>query len=330
MEHRHVGRSGLTVSRLALGTLTWGADTDATEAADILAAFCDAGGTLVDTAPAYGDGQAEEVLGDLLGKTVPRSDVVLATKAGIGLRGGHRVFDTSRRALLDALDASLARLGTDHVDLWQVHIYSASTPPEEVCSALEVAVSSGRVRYVGVSNYGGWQLAQVATLQAHSPAGASIVADQVEYSLLNRACEAEVLPAAHALGVGVLSWSPLGRGVLTGKYRHGTPVDSRAASVRFAGLVEGYLNPGARCIVDAVATAADGLGRSPLEVALAWVRDHPGVASAIVGARTAAQLKGAVAAESLTLPVEIRRALDDVSDPNRPAAPPTEAPEREQ
>ncbi len=320
MEYRHLGRSGLAVSRLGLGTMTWGVDTDPDEAAEILAGFCDAGGTLVDTAAVYGDGKAEQMLGELLGKTVPREDVVLATKAGISHRNGHNILDTSRRALLDTLDASLARLGTDHVDLWQVHVYSGATPAAEVMSALEQAVSSGRARYVGVSNYGGWQLAQAATLQLSSPSGAQVISNQVEYSLLNRGVESEGLPAAHALGVGVLAWSPLGRGVLTGKYRSGTPVDSRAASTRFGGFVEGYLTPGSRSVVDAVATAATGLGCSPLEVALAWVRDHAGVTAAVVGARTSAQLKASLAAEDVTLPLEIRVALDDVSDPRRPAA----------
>ncbi|HUR72812.1 MAG TPA: aldo/keto reductase [Sporichthya sp.] len=320
MEYRHLGRSGLAVSRLGLGTMTWGVDTDPDEAAEILAGFCDAGGTLVDTAAVYGDGKAEQILGELLGKTVPRADVVLATKAGISQRNGHNILDTSRRALLDTLDASLARLGTDHVDLWQIHVYSGATPAAEVMSALEHAVSSGRARYVGVSNYGGWQLAQAATLQVPSPSGAQVISNQVEYSLLNRAVEAEVLPAAHALGVGVLAWSPLGRGVLTGKYRSGTPVDSRAASVRFGGFVEGYLTPSSRAVVDAVATAATGLGCSPLEVALSWVRDHAGVTAAVVGARTSAQLQASLAAEAVSLPAEIRSALDDVSDPRRPQA----------
>ncbi len=320
MEYRHLGRSGLAVSRLGLGTMTWGVDTDPDAAAEILAAFCDAGGTLVDTAAVYGDGKAEAILGELLGKTIPREDVVLATKAGISHRNGHNILDTSRRALLDTLDASLARLGTDHVDLWQVHVYSGATPATEVMTALEQAVSSGKARYVGVSNYGGWQLAQAATLQGNSPCGAQVISDQVEYSLLNRSVESEVLPAAHTLGVGVLAWSPLGRGVLTGKYRNGTPVDSRAASTRFGGFVEGYLTPNSRAVVDAVATAASGLGCSPLEVALSWVRDHAGVTAAVVGARTVAQLKASLAAEDLTLPPEIRAALDDVSDPRRPQA----------
>jgi len=314
MEHRHLGRSGLRVSRLALGTMTWGRDTDEHEAHDQLVAFVDAGGSLVDTAPVYGDGRSEPLLGTLLGKVVPREDVVVATKAGIGVRDAERTVDTSRGALLDALDESLARLGTDHVDLWQVHVWSDATPLEETLAALDYAVSSGRARYVGVSNYCGWQTARAATWQAAWPGRAPIVATQVEYSLLERGVECEVLPATAAMGVGLLAWSPLGRGVLTGKYRHGTPADSRGASPHLAAFVDSYLDAGSRRVVDAVATAAEGLGCSPLEVALAWVRERAGVTAAIVGARTAAQLLASLAAEDIVLPVEIREALDDVSD----------------
>jgi aryl-alcohol dehydrogenase-like predicted oxidoreductase len=318
MEHRHLGRSGLTVSRLALGTMTWGADTDSHEASDQLVAFLEAGGSTVDTAPGYGDGHAESLLGSLLGKTVSREDVVISTKAGLARCGGQSVVDTSRRAMLDTLDESLARLDTDHVDLWQVHTWGGHTefgrtPLEETLSALDYAVATGRARYVGVSNFSGWQCARAVTLQESSPVHARVVVDQVEYSLLDRGAEHEVLPAAQALGVGVLAWSPLGRGVLTGKYRYGTPADSRGASPRFSGFVEGYLDAASRRVVDAVATAAEGLGCSPLEVALAWVRDRPGVSAAIVGARTAAQLRASLAAEAVRLPAEIAAALDDVS-----------------
>jgi aryl-alcohol dehydrogenase-like predicted oxidoreductase len=313
MEHRRLGRSGLQVSRLGLGTMTWGRDTDEHDAYDQLVAFVEAGGSLVDTAPVYGDGASEPLLGTLLGKVVARDEVVVATKAGIGTRDGVRTVDTSRRALLDSLDRSLSQLGTDHVDLWQVHVWSDATPIEETLAALDYAVSSGRVRYVGVSNFSGWQTARAATWQAAWPGRAPIVATQVEYSLLERGVEAEVLPAAASLDLGVLAWSPLGRGVLTAKYRHGTPADSRGASPHFAAFVERYLDSTSRRIVDAVVTAADGLGCSPLEVALAWVRDRPGVTAAIVGARTAAQLRASLAAEDVVLPVEIREALDDVS-----------------
>jgi aryl-alcohol dehydrogenase-like predicted oxidoreductase len=315
MEQRHLGRSGLRVSRLGLGTMTWGRDTDEHESGDQLRAFLDAGGTLLDTAASYGDGDAERVIGALLGPVVARADVVLATKAGIDRRTGTRVVDTSRRALLAALDASLRRLGTDHVDLWQVHAWSRATPLEETLAALEDAVRSGRARYVGISNYAGWQTARAATLQERSAVGARLVSTQVEYSLLARDVEQEVLPAAAALGLGVLAWSPLGRGVLSGKYRSGIPADSRAASPHLAEFVEHRLDDRSRHVVDAVVTAAEGLGAAPVEIALAWVRDRPGVVAAIVGARTAAQLRGSLPAEELVLPGEIRRALDDVSAP---------------
>lgn len=313
MQQRCVGATGLKVSRLGLGTMTWGRDTDEHEARDQLIAFAEAGGTLLDTAAGYGDGASEELIGTLIGDVVARDEVVLATKAGISRRTGEQVTDTSRGHLLSTLDASLARLGVDHVDLWQVHVWTDQTPVEETLSALELAVSSGRASYVGVSNYTGWQTAQAATWQRAVPTRTPLASTQVEYSLLNRQVEHEVLPAAQALGLGVLPWSPLGRGVLTGKYRTGTPSDSRAATEHFARFVGTYLDERGRGIVEAVARAADGLGWSPLEVALVWVRDRPGVTAPIVGARTAAQLDGALGVEELTLPPEIVAALDDVS-----------------
>jgi aryl-alcohol dehydrogenase-like predicted oxidoreductase len=305
MEQRRVGRSGLEVSRLGLGTMTWGRDTDADAAAAQLEAFVGAGGTLIDTANIYGDGDAESIIGTLVPDVVPRSAVVLATTT-VGVGGG-------RGRLLGALDASLARLGTEHVDLWMVHGFDASVPFEETCSALQTAVDSGRAVYVGVSGHAGWQLAtQAAWLRA---ADCPLVAVEAEYSLVERTAEESLLPAAGVHGMGLLAWAPLGRGVLTGKYRHGTPADSRGASPHFTRYVGRHRTEAAARVVEAVATAADGLGTSPLAVACAWVRDRPGVASAVVGARDAAQLLGSLAAEDITLPAEIRHALDDVSDP---------------
>jgi aryl-alcohol dehydrogenase-like predicted oxidoreductase len=295
--------------------MTWGRDTDVHEARDQLEAFAEVGGTLVDTAASYGDGQSERVLGELLDTVVPRSEIVVATKAGMSRASGRRVIDVSRRALLDQLDASLDRLDVDYVDLWQVQTWSDDVPPDETMAALDYAVASGRARYVGMSNYGGWQTGWSTAHQASSPGRAPLVSTQVEYSLVQRGIEREVLPAATGLGLGVLAWSPLGRGVLTGKYRTGTPADSRAASPHLAGFVEVYLDPRSRQVVEAVSTAAEGLGIQPLEVALAWVRDRPGVTAPVVGARTAAQLRGVLAAEDLTLPVEIRTALDEISVP---------------
>jgi aryl-alcohol dehydrogenase-like predicted oxidoreductase len=313
MQQRSLGATGLKVSRLGLGTMTWGRDTDEHEARDQLIAFAEAGGTLVDTAAGYGDGASEELIGTLIGDVVARDEVVLATKAGISRRTGERVTNTSRGNLLTTLDASLKRLGVDHVDLWQVHVWTDDTPVEETLSALDLAVTSGRASYVGISNYTGWQTAQAATWQRAVPGRVPLASTQVEYSLLNRQVEHEVVPAAQALGLGVLPWSPLGRGVLTGKYRTGTPSDSRAATEHFARFVGAYLDERGRGIVEAVARAADGLGWSPLDVSLVWVRDRPGVSAPIVGARTAAQLDGALGIEDLTLPPEIVAALDDVS-----------------
>ena len=314
MQQRSLGHTGLKVSRLGLGTMTWGRDTDEHEARDQLIAFAEAGGTLVDTAAGYTDGDSESLVGSLIGDVVARDEIVLATKAGISRRSGERVTNTSRGSLLTSLDASLGRLGVDHVDLWQVHIWSDETPLEETLTALDLAVTSGRASYVGISNYSGWQTAQAATWQRAVPGRVSLASTQVEYSLLSRGVEREVLPAAHALGLGVLPWSPLGRGVLTGKYRTGTPSDSRAASPVFSGFVGAYLDERSGRIVESVARAAEGLGWTPLEVALVWVRDRPGVTSPIVGARTAAQLRGALAVEDKELPPEIVAALDDVTE----------------
>jgi aryl-alcohol dehydrogenase-like predicted oxidoreductase len=315
VKHRHLGRSGLVVSRLALGTMTWGRDTDEDDAAAQLIAFREAGGTLVDTADTYVGGESERVLGRLLRDVVPRDEVLVATKAW-GVTGpGPMGRGASRGHLLSALDASLARLGTDHVDLWQLHAWDQVTPWQETLAAIDTAVSSGKVRYAGVSNYSGWQLGTTAAWQRAVPGRTQLVSNQVEYSLLQRGVEREVVPAARELGIGLLPWSPLGRGVLTGKYRNGAPADSRGASEHFRQFVQPYLDERSGSVVDAVLTAADGLGVSPVAVALSWVRDRPGVVAPIVGARTSAQLQASLAAEQVELPEEIRGALDDISLP---------------
>lgn len=301
-----MGSTGLRVSSVGLGTLTWGRDTDEHDAAEQLRGFLDAGGNLLDTAGSYGDGRSEEVIGALIAEEFAREDVVISTKSGV--REGE--VDTSRGNLISSLDASLGRLRTDHVDLWFVQAPDPRTPVTETVSALHHAVASGRARYVGLSNFPAWQTAQVATMLGADP---GLAATQVEYSLLARDCEIEVVPAAEGLGVGLLAWSALGRGVLTGKYRHSIPADSRAASPHLRGFVDPYLTQSARSIVEAVYAAAEGLGRTAAEVALAWTRDAPGVSSALIGARTPAQLSGLLSAADLELPAEIRDVLDEVS-----------------
>jgi aryl-alcohol dehydrogenase-like predicted oxidoreductase len=313
MQQRNLGRSGLKVSALGLGTLTWGRDTDEHEARDQLKSFVEAGGTLLDTAAGYGDGASEELIGALLGDVVARDEMVVATKAGVSRARGTREVNVSRGQLIRTLDASLSRLGTDHVDLWQVHVWSDETPLEETLATLDQAVASGKARYVGVSNYAGWQTAQAATWQRAVTGRSALVSTQVQYSLLAREVEYDIVPAADALGLGILAWSPLAGGVLTGKYRTGTPSDSRGARSDFAGRVDAYLDERGRGIVEAVARAADGLGWTAQQVALAWVRDRPGVSAPILGARTAAQLQSALGVVEKTLPLELVDALDDVS-----------------
>jgi len=312
METRAVGTSGLRVSRLGLGTMTWGRDTPAEQAKGLLEMFRDAGGTLIDTAAAYGAGDAERIIGRLIKEAGAREEMVIATKAGFVIRNGERIVDTSRRALLRDLDGSLSRLDTDYVDLWQIHAFG-DAPLAESLAAVDHAVATGRVRYAGVSNFVGWQTAQAATWQGAFPGRTPISSTQVEYSLLARRAEVEVLPAVRAFGMGFFPWSPLGRGVLTGQYRTGTPRGSRAATDHFAWFVEPYLESRSQGVVEAVARAAEGLDLTPLQVALLWVRDAPSVTAPLLGARTAGQLAPALAAEDQRLPDEIASALDDVS-----------------
>lgn len=313
MKQRLVGSSGLAVSQLGLGTLTWGRETRLEDARPLLRAFVEAGGNLIDTAAAYASGDAERIIGRMLrGGDVYREQLVIATKAGFGIRDGERVVDTSRSALLADLRSSLRRLGTDHIDIWQLHAWGQA-PLEESLAAIDTAVAAGEVRYAGVSNFVGWQTAQAATWQAAFPGRTPITSAQVEYSLLARRAEVEVIPAARSFGIGLLPWSPVGRGVLTGKYRTGRPKGSRGASPHFSWFVEPYLELRSKAVVDAVVTAADGLDLTPGQVALLWVRDAPGVTAPLLGARTVAQLEPYLATDDLELPAEIIGALDDVS-----------------
>ena len=316
MEKRPVGASGLQVSRLGLGTMTWGRDTDEQEAADQLRLFLDAGGNFIDTAAIYGDGDSERVLGGLIDAMAKREDLVIASKSGISIRSGERKIDNSRKALLAELDRTLTRLETDYLDIWQVNAWDEEVPLEETLGAFDSAVSSGKVRYVGIANFSGWQTARAVTLQNPIFGKAPISSTQNELSLLNRRCEREVLSAAKAMGFGFFAWSPLGRGVLTGKYRRGMPSDSRGASPHFSNFIEPYLSDKSARIVEAVLVAADGLGLSPIEIAIAWVRDLPGVSAALVGARTGAQLRGILTSENVVLPAPVREALDEVTAPD--------------
>jgi aryl-alcohol dehydrogenase-like predicted oxidoreductase len=313
MELRRAGNSGLALSRLGLGTMTWGRDTDTHEAADQARAFIEAGGNFFDCASHYGDGDAERVIGGLIGTLFKRDEVLISTKAGSSYQNGSLVTDNSRTSLMSSLDKSLTRLGTNYVDIWFIQSWDPNSPLEDALSALDWAYTSGRARYVGISNFSGWQSARAISLQQANSAKAPIALIQNELSLLNRSVERDGLDCARNLETGFIAWSPLGRGVLTGKYRNGIPADSRAATPHFAPFIEPYLNDRSRRIVEAVSVAAQGLGYSPLEVALAWVRDLPGVTSSVVGARTCAQLQGILASEEIESPELMRSVLDEVS-----------------
>ncbi len=305
MEQRILGNSGLEVSSVGLGTMTWGRDTDIHEARDQFNIFREAGGTLIDTADIYSDGVSEEIVGEFVRD---HPEMLVSSKAGTVRAPRKR--NTSRAHLLSSLDDSLRRLKRNHIDVWHLHGWDIVTPLEESLAAAQYALDSGKVRYVGVSNFAGWQ---TATAVANFP----IVSAQVEYSLVQRGIEREVVQASLAHGVGIMAWSPLGRGVLTGKYRHNTPADSRAASAHFASFVSPYLSERPRIIVEALCTAADGLGLTPASVALSWLLNNEFVSSALVGARTAAQLRVILADVDVNLPLEIHNALNEVSMPDR-------------
>lgn len=313
MDLRTLGKSGLHVSPVGLGTMAWGRDVDSATARQLITAFLDRGGNLIDTAPAYGAGTAEKMIGAALARGIPREDVIIATKAGFVVRDAKRVIDTSRGALLDDLAGSLRRLNTNYIDLWQIHAWGQA-PLEETLAAADTAVSRGMVRYIGVSNFVGWQTATAATWQAAIPGRARVSSIQVEYSLLARRAEVEVVGAACHHGLGLIAWSALGRGALTGKYRGGRmPRGSRAASHHFGWFLEPYLQPRSEAICDAVAHAAQGLGLTAAQVALLWVRDAPQVASALVGPRTVEQLDELMDVDGKQLVGPITSALDDVS-----------------
>ncbi|MDO4664635.1 MAG: aldo/keto reductase [Actinomycetaceae bacterium] len=304
MDYRKIGSSGLRVSTIGLGTLTWGRDTDEVDAAACYEAYRQAGGNFIDTSPTYGDGRAETVLAPLIAE----DDAIIATKVGVWQ--GRR--DCSRRAILASHERSRANLRRKRIDLTLVSSWDDDVPISETLGALHYLVEGGFTDYVGWCNLPAWQLAHVKTLA--NAMDLPLIALETEYSLLNRSIEREGQNACAHLGVGILGWAPLGRGVLTGKYRHATPPDSRGASVHLAGYVSPYLERKYAGTVEAVQAAADGLERFAGEVALAWVRDRAEVATVITGARTSAQLKQVLAADSLTIPRQVAGALDDVSN----------------
>ncbi len=313
MKYRKLGRTGLKVSTLCLGTMTfgnkeWGSD-EAT-AKRIVDAFLAAGGNFVDTADVYVDGVAEEITGRLIGHK--RKDVILATKVAGPTGAGLNDMGLSRKHILDSVDASLARLGTDYIDLYQVHAYDPTTPLDETLIALNDCVRAGKVRYIGCSNYSAWHLMK-ATALAKDLGVARYDCLQPQYSLVCRYIEREHVPLCIEEGIGLIPWSPLGGGVLTGKVRRGEalPQGSRAATQ--ANQNARYTNAKNLDIAETLIQVAEGIGKTPSQVALAWCMHQPGVTSPIFGARTMAQLEDNLAAVDIVLDDESAKALEEAS-----------------
>ena len=321
MEYRTLGRSGAVVSTLALGTMTFGNETDEEGSHEQLDLFLESGGTLIDTADVYTAGASEEIIGRWLDDRPSdvTDRVVLATKARFPMGADRNDAGLSRRHLSRALDASLQRLRVDSVDLYQVHAWDPATPIEETLGFFDDAVRAGKVRYAGLSNYTGWQLQRAVDVAEHRHLPRPVTL-QPQYNLLAREIEWEIVPAALANGLGLLPWSPLGGGWLTGKYtRDQRPTGATRLGEDPGRGVEAYDKRSASArtwaVVDAVQRAAESAGASMAAVALAWVHDRPGVSSVILGARTTDQLRANLAAAGLRLDEATTTALDAASDP---------------
>lgn len=322
MDYRTLGGSGCAVSSLCLGTMTFGVETDEPGAHQQLDRFTEAGGNLVDTADVYGDGRSEEIIGRWLASrpAAVTQPVVLATKGRFPRPGDQSPNGAglSARHLAMALDASLGRLGVESVDLYQVHAYDPLTPLEETLRTLDRFILAGKIRYYGLSNFTGWQLTKAVHL-ARALGVAEPVTLQPQYSLLAREIEWEIVPAVLDAGMGMLPWSPLGGGWLSGKYRR----DQRPSGATRLGDdpdrgMEAYGRRGTERtwnVIDAVQKVAEDRGVSMAEVALAWVTARPGVSSTILGARTLAQLEANLRAADLRLTAAETAALDTVSEP---------------
>ena len=312
MEYRRLGSTGMYVSEITYGNwITHGSQVEEQAAHKCVRAALDLGITTLDTADVYAGTRAESVMGKAL-KGVKRESYELFTKVYWPTGTGKNDRGLSRKHIMESCNASLKRLKTDYVDLYQAHRFDYETPLEETLGAFDDLIRSGKVLYIGFSEWNAEQIA--AALKIQDQKGYyRFISSQPQYSMLWRVIESQVVPLSDKEGIGQIVWSPIAQGVLTGKYRSGLPSDSRGASPHFSSFIEPYLDERSRKIVEAVMVASDGLGLSPLEVSLAWVRDCPGVTSAVIGARTGAQLRGALSAESVTLPIPVREALDEIS-----------------
>lgn len=315
MRYRTLGRTGLEVSVVGLGTNSFGRRADARRSKEVLAAAVEAGINLIDTANTYGSGASETLIGEALGGWLKsrRPDLVIATKVGIRTGEGPNRAGASRQHILSEVERSLKRLRTDYIDLLQMHIWDPRTPLEETLAALDDLVQRGLVRYIGASNYRAWEIVRarwVSDVRNLVP----FQSVQLSYSLADRTVETEVVPALRHLGMGLIAYYPLAGGILTGKYSEGIPTGSRAAvDPRFHGRINDH-NLG---VAREVARQAHEIGRTPGVLALAWLIGRPAVSSAIAGATQAAQVVENIEAADLEIPRDTEIALERASEASR-------------
>lgn len=319
MNQRYLGRTGLKVSELCLGTMTFGREHEATEAEShaMLDRFVEAGGTFIDTANVYSQGVSEEIVGRWLERQA-RDRLVVATKVRFPMGDGPNEVGLSRKHILASVEASLRRLKTDYVDLYQVHCWDQATPLEETLSTLHTLVERGWVRYLGVSNFSGWQLQKALDL-AKVRGWEPFVCLQPQYNLLCRSTEWELLPVALNEGLGVIPWSPLRGGWLSGKFRRGmaAPLEGtrvkRAEEQGWSESWSAYNNEHTWGVIDALVAVAEEVERTPAQVAISWLLGRPGVTAPIIGARTMAQLEANLGAVGWGLSPEQMERLDEAS-----------------
>ena len=310
-----LGRTGVKVSRIALGTMSFGGDADEATAAQIWRAARDAGVNLIDTADVYNEGRSEEMVGRLMQKE--RDQIVLASKAYFPMGADPNARGTSRYHLVRAVEASLRRLATDRIDLYYLHRFDDATDLAETLRGLEDLVRAGKILYPACSNFAAWQIARALGIQA-AAGWAPLVAVQPMYNLAKRQVEVEILPMAHTLGVGVIPYSPTGGGLFTGKYgagrapERGRLLDNRMYKVR-------YSDPAMFELADRFCALAAELGHAPATLSVAWVASHPAVTSVLVGGRNVEQLAPTLAAGALPLDPETRARISALSPEPPPA-----------
>lgn len=318
MKYRQMGKSGLRVSELCLGAMTFGRETTETDSFQILDRFIEAGGNFIDTADVYSTGKSEEILGRWLkGKT--RADIVIATKVRFNMGPGTNDFGLSRKHVLDGVENSLRRLGTDYIDIYQIHKWDRATPIEETLRTLDPLVQAGKVRYLGASNVAGYQLQKAIDI-SQANGWEPFTCLQPLYNLLDRSIEWELLPVCQNEGVGVIPWSPLRGGWLSGKYRRGMsapPADTRISDAEKNNWSERwsvYANDRTWGVIDQLLAIADETEKTPAQVALNWILNRPGVTAPIIGVRTMAHLEDNLGAAGWSLSAEQIQKLDQASD----------------